>query len=208
MEAYEHQLFNTVSGRSCVRVLIEDFIMMKYLVKNEAEHNNIWREYQLYGLGAYKLVLQRYRESVSQSESHFDVPYIEALVNEFKSEDFIDMDTRYFDKQNIRAKAEAVGEKELYGLYYDYDSSFEHGLWGAVREVALLKCSNPAHQYHCVPNIDGQTSLKTVLPDCIMVMNKTIAFLNDIYGIPAHLLNEVIDFELEPITEKDKSDSR
>ena len=37
------------------------------------------------------------------------------------------MDTKYFDKQNIRLKAEDVGEKNLYGLYYDYDSSFEHG---------------------------------------------------------------------------------
>lgn len=32
-EIYEHQLFNSISGRSCVRVLIEDYIMMKYLVK-------------------------------------------------------------------------------------------------------------------------------------------------------------------------------
>ena len=44
------------------------------------------------------------------------------------------MDTKYFDKQNIRLKAESVDEKNLFGLYYDYDSSFEHGLWGAIRE--------------------------------------------------------------------------
>ncbi len=76
------------------------------------------------------------------------ISYIEALVNEFKGEEFIDMDTKYFDKQNIRLKAEDVGEKNLYGLYYDYDSSFEHGLWGAIRESSLLKCNNPAHKYH------------------------------------------------------------
>jgi hypothetical protein len=64
--------------------------------------------------------------------SHVDKDYIEALVNEFKIEESIDMDTRYFDQQNIRLKAESVNEKELYGLYYDYDSSFEHGLWGAI----------------------------------------------------------------------------
>uniref|UniRef100_UPI004057B053 helix-turn-helix domain-containing protein n=1 Tax=Agathobacter sp. TaxID=2021311 RepID=UPI004057B053 len=33
----------------------------------------------------------------------------------------------------------------------DYDSSFEHGLWGAIRESSLLKCNNPAHKYHCLP---------------------------------------------------------
>lgn len=129
-EIYEHQLFNSISGRSCVRVLIENYIMMRYLVKNEPSHDNIWRDYQLYGMGLYKLVLARHRESAVSDQSHFDERYIEALVNEFKGEEFIDMDTKYFDKQNIRLKAESVGEKELYGLYYDYDSSFEHGLWG------------------------------------------------------------------------------
>ena len=200
-EIYEHQLFNSISGRSCVRVLIEDYIMMKYLVKNEEDHDNIWRDYQLYGIGLYKLVLSRHRDGEAQIESHFDNKYIEALVNEFKDEEFIDMDTRYFDRQNVRLKAESVGEKDLYGLYYDYDSSFEHGLWGAIRESSLLKCNNPAHKYHCVPDIENQTRLKTVLPDCIMVMNKIVSFLDELYGIPEHLLNEVIHYEIKPIDE-------
>ena len=198
-EIYRHQLFNSISGRSCVRVLIEDYIMMKYLIKNEAFHENIWRDYQLYGMGLYKLVLARHRESDCLKESHFDEKYIEALVNEFKGEEFINMDTRYFDKQNIRSKAESVNEKSLFGLYYDYDSSFEHGLWGAIRESSLLKCNNPAHKYHCVPDIEDEIVLKTVLPDCVMIMNKTILFLNELYGIPEQLLNEVINYELKPI---------
>jgi hypothetical protein len=198
-EIYRHQLFNSISGRSCVRVLIEDYIIMKYLMKNEAFHENIWRDYQLYGMGLYKLVLTRHRESDCLEESHFDEKYIEALVNEFKGEEFINMDTRYFDKQNIRSKAESVNEKSLFGLYYDYDSSFEHGLWGAIRESSLLKCKNPAHKYHCVPDIECEIVLKTVLPDCVMIMNKTILFLNELYGIPEQLLNEVINYELKPI---------
>lgn len=199
-EIYQHDLFNSISGRSCVRVLIEDYIMMKYLVKNETLHDNIWRDYQYYGIGLYKLVLARHRESEIKNECHFDEQYIEAIVNEFKEEEFINMDTKYFDKHNIRIKAETVGEKELYGLYYDYDSSFEHGLWGAIRESALLKCNNPAHQYHCVPDTEDETILKTVLPDCIMIMNKTVLFLNDMYGIPDNTLKEVVNFDVKSIT--------
>lgn len=198
-EIYEHHLYNSISGRSCVRVLIEDYIMMKYLVNSEASHGNIWREYQLYGIGQYKLVLDRHRENGGSAESHFDEKYIEVLVNEYHEEEYIDMDTRYFNNQNIRLKAESVGEKDLYGLYYDYDSAFEHGLWGAIRESSLLKCNNPAHKYHCVPDIEDVTRLKTVLPDCIMVMNKTISFLDELYGIPEKLLDEVINFEIKPI---------
>ncbi len=198
-EAYDHNLFNTISGRSCIRVLIENYIMMKYLVKNESSHENIWRDYQLYGLGLYKLVLARFRENDVSEQAHFDEKYIEALVNEFKEEEFINMDTKYFDKQNIRLKAESVDEKILYGLYYDYDSSFEHGLWGAIRESSLLKCNNPAHKYHCIPDIEDQNRLKTVLPDCIMVMNKILLFLDEMYGIPEQVLSEVINFEIKPI---------
>lgn len=72
-------------------------------------------------------------------------------------------------------------------------------LWGAIRESSLLKCNNPAHKYHCVPDVEDETRLKTVLPDCIMIMNKTISFLDEIYGIPEQLLNEVINFEIKPI---------
>lgn len=195
-EAYEHNLFNAISGRGCIRLLIENYINLKYLIKNESKHKNIWREYQYDGIGKYKLVLARQREYEVRPQSHFDKDYIEALVNEYKDESFIDMDTRYFDNQNMRAKAEGVDEKELYGLLYDYDSSFEHGLWGAIRESALLKCGNPAHQYHCVPDVDFGNRLKSILPDCIMVMNKTIAFINTIYGLPSPLFEEVIKFEI------------
>lgn len=46
------------------------------------------------------------------------------------------MDTTYFDKKKIREKAIDVDEKDLFGLYYDYDSAFEHGLWGAISGTA------------------------------------------------------------------------
>lgn len=36
------------------------------------------------------------------------------------------------DKITIRDKAIEVDEKELYDIAYDYDSSFAHGLWGAI----------------------------------------------------------------------------
>ena len=85
----------------------------------------------------------------------------------------------------------------IWGLYYDYDSQFEHGLWGAIRESSLNKCNNPMHQYHCVPDIDDMISLKSVLPDCISVMNKIIELINDIYGIPEEKMKEVRDYEVD-----------
>lgn len=195
MEITEHELYNTITARSAVRTVIENYIMMKYLIKNEDTQENIWDKFQYYGIGLYKVVLARSRETTDDlSNSHIDYKYLELLVNEYMDEEYLDMDTSYFDKQNIRTKAIAVGEKQLYGLYYDYDSSFEHGLWGAIRESSLLKCNSPAHQYHCVPDYENKQNLKNVWPDCVMVMNKIIELLNELYNIPECLFKEVMKF--------------
>ncbi|WP_167957291.1 DUF5677 domain-containing protein [Anaerosporobacter faecicola] len=195
-EVVEHTLFNSISGRSAVRVLVENYIMMKYLLKNEESHEDIWTQYQYYGIGLYKLIVARSRESEERNtNSHVNYQYLEALVNEYKMEEFIDMETSYFDKQGIREKAITVGEKDLYGLYYDYDSSYEHGLWGAIRESSLIKCKNPAHQYHCVPDIEDNQKLMNVWPDCKMMLNRTIQLLDEVYGIPKQLITEEIAIE-------------
>ena len=107
------------------------------------------------------------------------------------NEEFINMDTSYFDKKNIRDKAMAVDEKELFGLYYDYDSHFEHGLWGAIRESALISCNSPAHQFHCVPDALVAQSLPSVWHDCKFVMGKILAFLDEQFSIPNKLLEKV-----------------
>ncbi|HAE42297.1 MAG TPA: hypothetical protein DCG34_05175 [Clostridiales bacterium] len=186
LEVVEHDLYQTIVGRSIVRILIENYIVLKYLIKNESEHDDIWTEYQYYGIGQYKLIAERYREAGRElPKSHVMYDYIDLLVGEYKNKEFIDMDTTYFDKTNVREKAIAVGEKELFGLYYDYDSAYEHGLWGAIRESALIKCNSAAHQYHCVPDIDNVQKMKDIWDDCVGVMNKIIDVLKDVYGLPS-----------------------
>lgn len=188
LELVNHSLYNTISGRSIVRVLIENYIMMKYLLQNESIHEDIWTEYQYYGIGQYKLIVERYVQSGKQIEnSHVLYDYLDILVNEYKNKEFIDMDTTYFGKQNVRAKAICVNEKDLFDYYYDYDSAFEHGLWGAIRESSLIKCNSPSHQYHCVPDIDDNQKMPSVWNDSISTMNKTITVLKSIYGLPTHL---------------------
>ena len=110
-------------------------------------------------------------------------------------EEYINMDTSYFDKQAIRVKAKEVDEEELYKLFYDYDSSFEHGLWGAVRESALLKCGSPAHQYHCIPDYAGQQKLPSVWKDCVRTMNKILRIIDGYISISKELMEEVQKFE-------------
>lgn len=132
-EVVEHNLYNAISGRSTTRVLAESYIMMKYLLDKEIQNDNIWAEFQEYGMGQYKIIVARARDYQINEASHVEYKLLEILVEEHAREEFMDMDTSYFDKQNIREKANLVDEKELYGLYYDYDSAFEHGLWGCYK---------------------------------------------------------------------------
>ena len=110
--------------------------------------------------------------------------YLDVLVSEFRDDKYVDMDTKYFDKHNIREKAIDVGEKDLFGLFYDYDSAFEHGLWGAVRESSLIKCDAAEHQFHCVPDITNEQKLKSVWKDAKTTMNKILRVLKEVYGLP------------------------
>ncbi|RDZ10101.1 hypothetical protein C3744_23675 [Priestia megaterium] len=191
IELVDHNLEYTISGRSIMRSILENYMMTKYLLLEEPHHDDIWGEYQDYGIGQYKLIYGRYAEDEPALErSHVPFKYINLLVSEFKNEEFIDIDTSYFGSGNIRTKFKKVNEENLWKYYYDYDSIFEHGLWGAIRESSILKCSAPGHQYHGIPDVDNLQKLPSVAHDCIMIMNKHLKLLEDQYDLPEILQEE------------------
>ena len=184
-ELNDNELGNSILGRHGIRTIIEVYIMLKYLLKREVEQPKIWEAYKLYGVSKYKLVLLKARESNTiDLTSHFALPVVEALVNEIRWEEFIDVDLNYFDKQGIRDKSIDVGEKELYDLFYDYDSSFAHGLWGAVRESAMLYCNSADHQFHTMPDVFDNQNLPDVKSDSIRIIKLLYALLAELYEIP------------------------
>lgn len=195
-ELSEYNIANTISARGTIRVLVENYIMMKYLIINEPLKENIYLAFKEYGIGCYKSIVARARDFGEDFPlSHIQPKYIECLVNSFKNEEFLDIDTSYFDKQGIREKAISVNEKELWGRFYDYASSYEHGLWGAILESSMVMCNNPSHQFHFVPDSNNSQKLKSVWSDAVMLMNKILIFLNDIYEIPPQLLEKANEYE-------------
>jgi hypothetical protein len=187
-EINDNGLGNNVLGRHGARTIIEVLIILKYLLKREAATPTIWEEYKLYGIGKYKLVLLKAREVHLADTSHFSPSVADMLVNEIKWEEFVDVDLKYFDSQGIREKSIEVGEKQLFDLFYDYDSSFSHALWGAVRESSMLKCDNASHQYHVIPDINLSQTLPDVKPDCYDVMMKLLLLLRQTYSFPEELM--------------------
>ena len=119
---------------------------------------------------------------------HFVPPVADVIVNEIMWEEFIDVDLKYFDKLGIREKSIEVNEKYLFDLFYDYDSSFAHGLWGAVREASMLKCDNASHQYHIIPDTHLVQTLPDVKADCYDTMKKLLFLLKQNYDFPEELM--------------------
>jgi hypothetical protein len=181
-EIVECHLETTIAGRSVLRGIIDSLFMLKYLVLKEGEVPDIWRKYQLHGIGKYKLISEKYIEiQGDKPKTHVPYEYLDILVNEFRDKEFVDMETGFFDNLGPRKLAELVDEKDLYNFFYDYDSSYEHALWGAIRESSFLKCTNPSHLFHYVPDIDNQQKLQSVLPDAFLVMDKIIIALRSVF---------------------------
>ena len=181
-EIVEFHLESTIAGRSVLRGIIDSLFMLKYLILKEGEVPDIWKKYQLHGIGKYKLISEKYIEiQGDKPKTHVPYEYLDILVNEFRDKEFVDMETGFFDSLGPRKLSELVDEKDLYNFYYDYDSSYEHALWGAIRESSFLKCTNPAHLYHYVPDLDNQQKLQSVLPDAFLVMDKVIIALRSVF---------------------------
>lgn len=188
-ELVECNLRNKVMGRLSLRIIIEVYITLKFIHKKEHEEPNIWEEYQEYGIGKYKMILMKARKVKEFENSHLNTELIDALINEQIDEMFLNVEFRYF-KKDMRKRANDVDEKELYDLYYDYESNYAHGLWGAVRESAMLKCINPLHLGHNVPDVLLNHNLADVLPDAIMVFKKLLAFVDGIYHLSDEFMSK------------------
>ena len=183
-EVIEHDLGNTLIGRQSSRIIVEILIMMKYLALKEGEKPSIWTEYKAYGIGKYKLILMKLREGIGSETHHVSEKMLDLLVNEPQIEEFTDIDLRYFDDVKIRDKAIGVGEKDLYDVAYDYDSSYAHGLWGAVRESSMLVCDNVFHHFRPVADATLTQELPDVTSDCFDNMVKIISLVNKRYSFP------------------------
>lgn len=183
-EVIEHDLGNTIIGRQSSRIIVEILIMMKYLASKEEEKPSIWTEYKAYGIGKYKLILMKLREGMGVDAQHVSEKLLNLLVNEPQIEEFTDIDLRYFDNVKIREKAIEVGEKNLYDVAYDYDSSYAHGLWGSIRESSMLSCDNIFHHFRPVPDATLTQELPDVTADCFNNLLKIVFLVNERYSFP------------------------
>lgn len=184
-EIMDNKIGDGILGRCGLRTITEVYVTLKYMITVEESQQNIWGSFKEYGIGKYKYIVLKAREiDKDLSQHHFSLPVLETLLNEDKNEEHSNMDTRQFDNKNVRKKFETIDENELYDLYYEYDTNYSHGFWGAIRESAMVSCNNPSHRYHSVPDITFEQSLRNVEHDCEVILKKFLALISTLYEFP------------------------
>lgn len=184
-EIIDNELYTSITSRLVLRSIVEIIINIKFLCSQEKDNPDIWEAFKDYGSSKYKMIYKRIEEGTTLSDNctHFDEVILKLLANETKSEEFLKVSFKDFADKNVRKKFIEVNEKDLYDTYYDYDTCFSHGYWGAIRESSLLICDNPAHNYHSVADTECEQKLVNCCDDLIFLLGKIISIMNDEMGV-------------------------
>ncbi len=184
-EIIDNNLYDSIISRYVLRTITEVIVNIKFLCSREKDNPDIWEAFKDYGNSKYKMIYKRIEEGTTLSDNckHFDEIMLKLLANETKSEEFLKVSFKDFADKNVRQKFMLVDEKDLYDTYYDYDTCFTHGYWGAIRESALLTCDNPAHNYHSVADIECNQQLINCCDDLIFLIDKIIVIMNSELGV-------------------------
>lgn len=167
----------TSQGRMVLRGLVECLITLKYLVLKDEP--NLWRVFQLHGMGQAKLVLQR-SEEMGRSQKYFDQEKLGQIANDDVWVEFLPIDTGSWDDSDLRKRAIDVGLKDKYDDYFTWTSSYTHGQWGAIRESIYDLCGNPLHRFHRIPLLYS-LNLKDANDDLYILLNDIVDLLYQIY---------------------------
>ena len=184
-EIIDNNLYDSIISRFVLRTITEVIVNIKFLCSQEKDNPDIWEAFKDYGNSKYKMIYKRIEEGTTLNDNckHFDEVMLKLLANETKSEEFLKVSFKDFADKNVRQKFILVDEKDLYDTYYDYDTCFTHGYWGAIRESSLLTCDNPAHNYHSVADTECNQKLINCCDDLIFLIDKIIVIMDSELGV-------------------------
>jgi len=166
-------------GRVILRTIVELFITLHYLAKEDAP--TLWQQYRSYGIGQTKLALLKNLRA-EDVPKFLSVDELELLANEDRWLEFEDIELGNWANTNLRKMSEASGVKDVYDKFYDWSSGFVHGQWGCVRGTAFTTCLNPLHRFHRVP-AEGLQGMASVMSDVCGLLNRMIDDLNSLYPV-------------------------
>lgn len=185
----------SITGRMALRSLVEIYITLEYLKKQEKAEPEIWGNYRVYGNGQLKLIYLKLQE-LGQKISSIEIDDLDHLANEDQSVEFVPINLGHWDSLDLRKISGEIGQKDIYDKFYNYTSGFTHASWGAVRESVYQNCINPLHRLHRIPTFDLPLML-SVTDDAEEITNKILESLSGLYP--------KFDFRLTPAHKRPES---
>lgn len=134
-----------------LRCLVETAITFAYLSKVGTEKE--FEEFRSYGEGKEKLLLLHLQDTYPEKKT-LEGRSAEDIASELGggfTPELINIELGYWTKKSIRDLAIDAKVEDLYRLVYDPTSSDVHGTWISVKNSNLVKCAQPLHRFHRMP---------------------------------------------------------
>jgi len=134
-----------------LRCLTDTAITFAYLTKHGTEKE--FKDFKSYGEGKEKLLMLHLQDTYPEEKS-FEGKSYEDIAQEMGwgfTPELIEIELGNWTKKTTRELAKASGLEEFYRLVYDPTSSDVHGTWISIEKSNLVRCIQPLHRFHRMP---------------------------------------------------------
>ena len=153
----------SVLGRLGLRTIVETWINLAYLTQMDRDEE--WESWRSYGSGQAKLADMKF-ETLDLPE-YMDIDSIRWIASEDRASEYNDVNIGDWSRKDLRRRSLESDLKETYDSFYQWNSTYTHGSWGAVRETCFDICINPLHRFHLLPD-------RKPLMDCLSSAAKAV----------------------------------
>ena len=142
------------------RAMMDALITFRWLAKqNDLSQFTKFKKFSLGKQKLLKLHIQELVDGGREDLAEFE-EYLSATINEEGWEELLSIDLGgNFAGKDMRTMAHEVGMRELYNLVFSPASAELHGEWVSLKRSNLVRCGNPLHRFHLVPQLQPPTIL-------------------------------------------------
>ncbi|WP_226006617.1 DUF5677 domain-containing protein [Natrinema salinisoli] len=186
-------LWNTDIAGIIIRCMVENQITLEWFNQNGDKED--YKSFIDYGLGQEKLMLEHYQ----RLQDEIDVPNeigvgLERMEDRLEAQRYkhlIPVDVGHWADKNTRQLAKEADCKDLYDLRFQQHNPAVHGSWDFIQQNYLVKCHNPLHQFHQIPQFQPLPKLPFAIVEAGNMMNRSLDSWREARGIDQEF--EVLD---------------
>jgi hypothetical protein len=170
-------LWNYTLGNIIIRCMVDTQITMGWFESEGSEED--YETFVEHGLGQEKLAIEHaesYAEDAGEERAQFILKDIDKKKERLKEQKYtflISVDVGAWNK-STRDMAIESGQKQIYDLSYSPKSDIAHGMWNSLESENLMRCGNPLHKYHRIPNFHSPAVVPFCLVDAGNMLNRSI----------------------------------